>query len=246
MAADSSERAWNDSAELSFIDVSGNAETTSLSLSNKYSRQWGISTLIIDAAALKAQTVTRKLDDPAGVKYTKAVTAESYSLAGKYRRTIGEKLFWYGTSGWLRNQLSGIENRYTLGAGVGYQFIKTKQMSFVGEFGIDGTNENQVGNIKKSFGGVRGFLGYERLLSPTSKFNSELELLENLKDTDDLRAKFVNSVTATLTSKLAMKAGYTLLYDQQPTILTIAGTPPKEFELDKVDATLGLSLVVNF
>ena len=47
---------------------------------------------------------------------------------------------------------------------------------------------------------------YERKIGETSSFESELELLPNLEDTEDFLANFLAAVTARLTAKLALFA----------------------------------------
>jgi putative salt-induced outer membrane protein YdiY len=249
-------RPWSDVADFSLILTTGNSETTNFAFSNKYAYKWTESELTIDAAALRTETTTRTLSNPNGVVLetnTKATTAESYALGGKYRHTIHERLFWYGAVGWMRNRFAGVQDRTSGGGGVGYRFIKTDVHSLVGEAGADFTDETQVGGASDSFAGARAYLAYERNLSKTSKFNTDLELLENLDDTDDLRAKWVTSLTASLTAKTALKVSYTTLYDKQPVELLVApdatappGTPSALFEFDDLDTILAASVVVNF
>ena len=152
---------------------------------------------------------------------------------------------------WGRNKPSGIKDRASVGAGVGYQFVKDDKDNLAGELGLDYTDETQVGvpEVSDSFAGARGFLGYERKLSATSKFNAELELLENLDETSDWRGNAVASVTASLTQKLALKASYRLAYDNEPVQQVIPGPIPAQdaiFTVDKTDTILSIALVINF
>lgn len=246
-------RPWSDTADVSLIFTSGNSQNTNFAGSNKFLYKWTKSELTIDAAALRTESKDRVLTNPAGhadESRDSKVTAESYAAGGKYRYTITEGFFWYTGLGWMRNRPAGIDSRYAGGGGVGYRFLKTEGTSLVGEAGVDYTKEKQINGDRNSFAGAREFLGFDRALSPTSKFNAELEVLENFKESKDLRAKVMTSVTASLTKKLALKAGYTVLYDNQPVVVDVpgdtAGVATDTFVFDRVDSIFAASLVINF
>jgi putative salt-induced outer membrane protein YdiY len=249
-------RPWKDAADFSAIFTTGNSETKNFALSNKYAYKWTAAELTLDAAALRTENTTRTLSNPDGSVVetnTTATTAETYALAGKYRHDIHEGLFWYGGAGWLRNRFAGIDSRTSAGGGLGYRFFKTDVHSLIGEAGLDYTDESQVGGGSASFAGAREYAAYERSLSKTSKFTTDLELLENLDETKDVRAKSVTALVATLTARTALKFSYTLLYDNQPVEIAIApdatappATPSASFKFDKLDTILAASVVVNF
>lgn len=234
-------RPWSDQAELSIVNTTGNAESTNFAFSNKYVYTWSHSDVTVNAAALRTETTTIDTSLFPTVTETEQVTAESYLLDGKYRHDITQRFLWYGMARWYRNRPSGIDSREFAGAGIGYKFIASDVQSLTGELGVDYTREEQVGAPDSdSYAGARGFLGYERKLSPTSKFNAELELLDNLDDSDDWRGSGLVSVTASISSKLALKASYRALYDHQPVVLA------NGYEFKTTDTIFTASLVVNF
>ena len=103
--------------------------------------------------------------------------------------------------------------------------------------------------MTNNFTGARAFLCYELKLSVDSKFTSELELLDSLKDTSDLRAKWVTAVTGKLTAALALKASYTVLYDHKPVEVVVpgaGGAPDAVFVYNTTDTILATSLVWTF
>ena len=246
-------RPCTDQADVGIVVTTGNAKNTNLSLTNKLVYKWAKSDLTIDAAALRTESKDRVLTNPNGeVKESEVskVTAERYSFGGKYRSNLTERFLWYAGAGWFRDRPSGIQNNESGGAGIGYRFMKSDLQNLVGEFGADYTRERQVGGDRRNFGGARAFLGYDRALSKTSKLTSELELLDDLKDTVDWRGKWITAVTASLTQKMALKVSYTVLYRNQPVVVEVkgdtAGVPSAPFELDKTDTIFAASLVLNF
>lgn len=248
-------RPWTNTAELAAILTSGNSQTRNFALSNKFEYKWSEAELSILAAALRASNTNRSFENSDGALVTTETTetsAEAYSLDGKYRRNIREEFFWYAGAGWLQNRPTGIDSRIYGGGGIGYRFLKDDVQTLVGELGADYTDESRVFGGSASFAGARAFLGYERALSETAKFSSDLEILENLDDTEDLRAKWASAVTASLSTRTALKVGFTVLYDRQPVVRTVTDTvgpvfgPDLLVPFEKTDTILSASLVVNF
>ncbi|HKQ61564.1 MAG TPA: DUF481 domain-containing protein [Candidatus Polarisedimenticolaceae bacterium] len=246
-------RPWTDAAELAFVSTTGNSETTNLAFGNKFVYKWTKAEVTVDAAALRTETTTRVLTNPAGavvVDETSAVTAEAYSLAGKYRRQIQERLFWYVLAGWNRNRFAGIDDRTTAGGGIGYRILNGERHMLAAELGVDYTDESQVSGTSDSYGGARAFLGYQWQLNANAKFNEDLEVLENLDETSDLRAKSVTSITASISKKIALKGSFTVLFDNEPVEIVVpgdtVGVPDAVFQFDETDTILAASLVVNF
>src|SRR5262245_37203915 len=92
IAADEPARAkpWSDAAEFGIIMTSGNSEGTNFSLSNKFKYTWSNAELTCDAAALRTESRTRTISNPAPygtavVTDTTETTAATYGIAAKYR-----------------------------------------------------------------------------------------------------------------------------------------------------------------
>jgi len=114
------------------------------------------------------------------------------------------------------------------------------------------TDPTAAGQTGKRYVGARGFLAYHQRLSETAGLDGELELLDDLGNTTDLRARLLAAVSARLTSRLAMKVSYTINFDNQPAFRTVSvpttsnPTGKASFELDEIDTTLSASLVIDF
>jgi putative salt-induced outer membrane protein len=253
------ERPWKNKAELGLVVTSGNSESESFALSNEFEYAWDKAQLTIDASAIRVSNTKRTAENVAGelvVTKIDETTVETYALSGKYRRALSERMFWYARAGWIRDVQAGIDSRYGVGGGFGYRFFETDRHSLLGEAGVDYTDESLVNGASDSFAGLRVGLDYARTLSETAEWTSELDVNGNLDDTDDLRAVWANAVTASLTTKMALKAGYTIKFDNRPVVDFITTTEidpgtglpyePVPFEFDKVDTILSASLVINF
>jgi putative salt-induced outer membrane protein YdiY len=222
-AQQEAKRPWTYTAEFSLINSTGNTRARNLALANKYVHSWTKADVTIEAAALWIETQSVE-------------TAESYLLAGKYRRNITDRFLWYGLGGWSRNEFAGFTDRYTVGGGLGHRFLEPEPHGLVGEFGLGYTDEKRVPpNSDDNWAEARGFLGYSYKLSETAKLAAELEVFDNLNDMSDWRSRSAASVISAISKKLALKAGYTILHDNVP----VPG-------FKKTDTIFSASFVVNF
>jgi putative salt-induced outer membrane protein len=246
------ERPWTNTTELGLVTTTGNTETENLTLKNSFTYGWEKTTFKLDASMLTAEQTTREASNVGGtlvVEENTESTAENYRLSAKLRRTLRERVFAYGSASWDRDVFSGIDSRYVVGAGAGYRALDTETQKLALEIGAEYTDEQTVGAADSdSYAGARGAADYEWTFSETAKLTQELELLFNLEESDDYRVNSVTSVTAALTSKLALKTSYTVRYDNQPVVevLEAPGFDPVLFEFDKTDTILSASLVINF
>ena len=257
-------RPWSNVTDLGIAATSGNSESKNFAFSNKYAYKWTNSEFNLDAAALRAESTTRTITNIDGVVSENKVTtttAEIYAIDAKYKHNISERFFWYVRAGWVQNKPAGIDSRLLGGGGLGYTFIKSDTNLLTGELGVEYTDEQYTqptfipGEIdavdSNNFATARGFLGYEHKFNANSKFNGELEAWDNLDETSDWRARAMASFTASMTSKLALKVAYTLLYDAEPVVIDVAdtGAPPADpgqFEFDDTDSIFTATLVITY
>jgi putative salt-induced outer membrane protein YdiY len=247
------ERRWKNTAELALVQTSGNAESFTFSLRDNFVWNWASSSLTSEIFALRGEATNRILTNEGGAISESSeteVTAEQYALSSKYDRSINERLGWYGNLAWERNELSGIDSRFGAGVGVSYLFFENDVRKLIGEAGLGYVSEKPVSGDTREFARGRLFGRYERKISETSGFETEVELLPNLEDTDDLLVNFLAAVTASITSKMALRLSYTVAYDNQPIVVVVEGDDPDEpdgmFEFESADAILSASLVINF
>ena len=252
LGQDQPERSWENTAELGFVTTTGNTQTENLTFKNTFTYSWEKTSLKLEASMLNAEQTSRDARNVGGslvVDETTEKTAESYRLSGKVRRDLRERLFTYGAASWERDVFAGIDSRYVIGAGLGYKALTLPKHELSLEAGADYTDEQAVGDAdSETYAGARAAGDYLWKFSETAKLSQELELLYNLEESDDYRINSVTSVTAALTSRLALKTSYTLKYDNQPVVevLTADGFDPVIFEFDKTDTILSASLVINF
>lgn len=251
--AEGPERPWSNTADLSVVITGGNSGVLSIALSDKFTYRWTRSQVVFEAAGLKTRTEERDLVNEGGqveVRERSRTTAEEYALSGRYRYRFYEGAFAFSSAGWRRDEFAGIDNRYTGALGLGYQLLDAERTKLSIEVGTDWTREEPLDLAADEFVGAQVRTSLEQRLSDVAKLDSEVELLENLENTDDLRLNWFNAVTASLSEVFAIKLGYLVRYDNEPALEIVPGDDPGEpaatFAFDKTDTRFSASLVVNF
>jgi putative salt-induced outer membrane protein YdiY len=255
-AEDEPDKSWNNKTTLGLVNTSGNSEISNFAFANLFDQNWDRSRLEVEFSALRNETTTRVLSNPAGTAIetsTTELSAEKYAFGTKYIRTIHEKFDWYATLGWYRDEFAGIKNSYQGGGGLGYVFFQSDKHTLKGEAGIAYVQQDYVDGADQSFPEVRLFSGYARKLSESSKLDASLELLENLDDTSDIRINALIGATANLNKRVALSVSYEIRYDAVPVTVIVPGDPAALppipdalFEFDEIDTTLKAALVLNF
>ncbi|MFQ5524644.1 MAG: DUF481 domain-containing protein [Thermoanaerobaculia bacterium] len=250
---------WFDTAELALFASEGNAEVQTISLRNTATRRWQGASLEIAAGAVRAETTTTSRvavgtasDFVIRESSESMLTAENYFLRSRYDRELSKKLFWFAGLGWDRNEFAGINSRTAAFGGVGHVWQESKTTRLRTDYGATVTDQADVSGENDSFGGLRLSYDYWRRLNPSTSFESALIFDGNIDETSDYRADIVNSISATLSERLALKVSLQLLYDNLPAlgeVLVVQGdfvTGERILaELDSLDSILTVSLVAD-
>lgn len=247
-------RNWSNTAELALVETSGNSEAFTLSLRDTFAWKWGEDrTLTGEIFGLRAESTSRTLINEDGTVQEESVeelTGEQYSLSAKYDQIFSERLGWYADAGWEQNKLAGLQSRFTGGGGLSYYILRNDLQKLFGEVGLGYRMEKPVSGDSTEFPFLRLFGRWDRTITETSSFETDLEVIQNLDDTSDAVANLLAAVTAKISAKLALKLSYTVTYRTQPIVVEVDGDTPDEpkgqFEFDSTDTILSASLVIDF
>jgi putative salt-induced outer membrane protein YdiY len=175
------------------------------------------------------------------------VAAEAYGASAKYRHNLVSRYFAYGLGAWARILQAGIDDRWRGGGGFGAKLIEPQPHKLDVELGLEYNDESYVDGSSANFASLRAFVDYDYAISEHSTFSSDVELLQSLEDSDDLRINWPTSITASVSSKIALKLTYLVLYDHQPASLVVAPGPPPVLDVRKeFDGIFTTSIVVNW
>jgi len=141
---------WSDSAELGFVATRGNSQTSTFGLKNSLVHEHDKSRFEIKLGGIRVVTTDKNIfavgtaTDFEGVDGDPKTTAESYYFNGRYDRKITDRFFWFAGAGWDRNEPAGIQNRTTVGAGVGNIWIDVPRRNWRTDYAVTGTKEDDV------------------------------------------------------------------------------------------------------
>ena len=256
---------WSDTAELTLVFTGGNAEATTLGFRNELTGSWEHSSLSLELGALRAEstqttriaTGSSPLSFQVATRSARTLTAEQYFARGRYDRRLDGGVFWYAGWGWERNTFAGFDHRYMGDSGVGYTWLDNHLWIFETASGVGYTVQHDVNprpGADDGFAGVRFSYTLQRRITPNSIFSSDLVADENLEETTDFRADLTNAVSVTMTSRLALKVSWQLLYDHLPSLESLplhlpSGNPTGDtvlIPLASVDQIVTFALVANF
>jgi putative salt-induced outer membrane protein YdiY len=141
---------WSSRADVSVVISNGNSDTESLntlieSVLKKDKVQHAVSLLI---SREEAEEVTTK---------------DQVDLDYGYKRFISEKWYAAGNAEYFKDELKDIDQRITLGAGMGYQFWDNSFGALSAELGVSAVSE-EVGGENEDNPALRWGLEYKRYL----------------------------------------------------------------------------------
>ncbi len=252
---------WKATAELGFVLASGNSSTSTFSLATTVKREWAKDILTFKAYALTSRTTTitrtaqgTETDYTVTEEKTSQLTAENFALSGQYDHRLSQKVVLQASLGWDRNRFAGLAGRVIMTAGSGYAWVETKRTRFKTDAGFTYTWRQYFDQDATSFLGFRAVAKFEQKILETSGFLSEFIFDDNLKNTVDWRYDWTNSVTASISKALLLKASLRLVYanlpaDQSVPLYDPLGNPTGltvSVPLKKLDSYFTTSVVVNF
>ncbi|HEX5042297.1 MAG TPA: DUF481 domain-containing protein [Candidatus Polarisedimenticolaceae bacterium] len=255
---------WGDQAELSYVLTAGNSESSTLGFKNELKRTWEKATFSFKLAAIRAEATTffrTAVGTPDAFVFIEdkesSLTAENYLAALRYDRKVSDFLFWYGGASWDRNRFAGVENREIVEGGLGNVWVDRDDVKFKTTYALTYTDQEDVVEVPDqdgTFAGVRLGWDYLHAFGANTTYVNTLVLDDNLEDTSDWRGDMVNSLTVTMTKRLALKASLKWLYDAQPSFEAVPlqdtlGVPTGELalvELENLDTIFTTSLVLNW
>lgn len=251
------EKRWKDVAELTFVMTGGNAKASTLGFKNTLDHSWSSGSLQLSVGGIRTRTgtVTRTATGtPDNYEVTKTTdmetSAESYFAKSRVDRKLSERSFLFAGAGWDRNTFAGVDNRYAFVAGGGRTWFDEETRKLKTDLGLTYTIQDDVVEdpaADRHFAGVRGSYEYSRALTESTDIASVLVADQNLKETSDFRADWINSVSVAMSERLALKTAFRVLYDKSPALVAVPlGDGEVLTPLGKVDTVFTVAVVANF
>ncbi len=253
---------WSNSAELSYVVLSGNSDSSTLGVKNTYKWSRDNSTITVKAKAIRTESENkgdrRAVGTPTDFRVVageEQVTAENHKLETRYDRRLTEQVFWYGDLSWERDRFKGINNRTVGAAGIGNLWVHSKRVMFRTEYAATYTREDEVEDNPETddtFAGARISSLLEVRFGRNSTYSNEFAFDANLEESSDWRADMTNALSVTINHRLKLKVSLQWKFDNEPSLeeldLFDAGNPvgTVNAELDELDTIFMTSLVLDF
>ena len=213
---------WKDTAELSYVQTSGNSKTSTLSAKNLYNYDWEKTALEVVAGGL-------------GTSSRNTVTAEQYNASEKVSFKLAGKNYAFQKTAWDKNRFAGIKDRYDLALGLGRNLLDTADNKLSLEAGAGYIFEDRLLSDNQTFGTYRGYAKYIKSLSTTANASQDLEYLGNLKHSKGYRMNAETAIVTSISTHFSLKAAYLWKFTNSPA----AG-------FKKTDTITSMAIIVNY
>ena len=189
--------------DLGFVNASGNTDVTTLNAGEHLSYVTGPWTFAHELIAIEGRSHG-------------AETAAQYSSNLRVDRAFSPRFGAYALAGWYRNPFAGMGRRFGEGLGLTAKIVAQPRDVLSGEAGISFVQERNTAFVTNSFSAGRGALLYKHSFTGAANLQQALELLEDLKHSDDQRLNSETSLTAPLSRRISLKAAYLIRFQNLP------------------------------
>ncbi len=262
LEAGQSGEGWGYSGELSFVRADGNAESSTMGVANTVIRSWDRTEVKIESGGIRTRTTRfRRVAVGTASNYRIAdnreteVSAENYYLRGRIDLRFSNRTAVFVQSGWIRNTLAGVANRYVNVSGVSIRWAQDDRHGFRTGLGLTYTRQDDVvvdPTATGRFFGLQMSSEYRRNVTANTVWTSSLVVDGNGEDTSDLRGDWGNAVSVTMSERLGLKTNFRLLFDNQPSLASVPLESPEGTAAGtvlvrrrKLDRVLTVALVIS-
>jgi len=191
-------------SDFGYVSTSGNTEVTTLSVGEKLTQARG-------RLALE-QNFSLVYGEQTGTVITSNLRT---GLRADYK--IDALFALFGGVAYDRNAFAGIRRRFEEQIGLQFRAIAAPRDTVNFEGGGSVTQQTSTdGTESINFPSARMAIAWRHLFSAASYFQQNVEVLPNLKDTEDWRLNTESSLIAPISARIGVKVSYVIRYDNLP------------------------------
>lgn len=208
-AQDTTAKRVHVTADLGYVNTTGNTSLTSFNLGDKLT--------VTAGTVLITQTASLIYGRTSGVE-----TANNQTLRLRADQPLTKRLDVYGFGDYQRNKFAGIARRLSENVGLGYRALQAPRDSMSIQAGAGlvqesfyiapGSSVTQSDNFPIG----RAAAVYKHLFSESSYFQQTVEYLPNMTETADYRINSESSIVAPISAHFGLKASALIQYNNQP------------------------------
>jgi hypothetical protein len=249
----------SDNTELGLVLTGGNASSSSIGVRNVFTYKWTNATFSWEAGWVRAASrdgdryAVPTLGGFDVVEPPTAIDSQRLFSKVRYQRQLSARTDWFGNFDTVRDEPSNINRQFVLAGGLGTTWRKTERLTFRTAYGLSYTDEDLDIEGENRFAGYRLFYGLKALPQARTTIESELTFDGSFDNSDDVRTDWLNGVSVSINSSMALKSSLRVLYRNVPALEEIDLVGPfgvvlgsVDVEKKKLDTALTTSLVITF
>lgn len=206
--------------ELSYVNTSGNTNTSSLFGKLNLNKK-------LDEIELKAKASILKSKD------NDKKSANKYELELDYEHMMGDRLYAYIGSYYVNDEFSDYDSRFNIGPGVGYKFIYTNEQVLDIQGGFDYAVDKFDDRKTNRYLAPRTELNYKYKIKENIEFKQLLNYLISAKDSKKYFITSETGVFVKMMENLSLGVSYRVDY-------------VNETEKEKTDKKFLTSIIFDF
>lgn len=149
-------------------------------------------------------------------KNDSATTASTWHGSLRGDRSIGSRLSLYLLGNYDRNTFAGFDRRFEEGLGLAVQALRAPRDSIKAEAGLSYTEQHNTDSTANDFPAARVAGTYTHAFSKTAYFRQAVEVLPDLKVSQNLRFNTETALVASISANIALKGSYVVHFDNLP------------------------------
>ena len=223
-------------ADLGFVNASGNTSVTTLNLGEKFVANTAdkrvIFSQLFGAVSSKADGITN---------------AENYRAQVRLDYQLSGRLYAFGLTGWDKNTPGGVKRRFEETIGLAYKAVTMPNDELGLELGLSKFQQRNLvkaaGSFDDNFTAGRAAALYKHTFSKVSFFTQALDLIPNFDNSTDFRLNSESAFIAPISTNIGLKLGYAIRYDNFPGLKATSTTGER---LKKTDRFLTAGVTASY
>lgn len=193
---------WKSSVGISYVTVSGNSDSQTLSIAGEANRKGDQNELELKIGTMYGKSEGEKI-------------SEYWYGNAKYSHDVDKKIYLFGLAGVEGNKLSGYNSRLSFHPDVGYRFLEgTHELK--GEVGPGYVYEDRIGNGNLSYLSGRAYVKYIFHIAEHADFSQDGEYLHDFSDANNYRVNANTALVLKISEWISFKAGVKVQYVNDP------------------------------
>lgn len=191
------------SGEFSFVNTSGNSDSTSIGVRGEVLMR-------PDAWLLRTRAAFVRLESETGLE------AQSFTFLFRGERSVSPRLSLFGQYDYLRDRFAGLEHKNVVSGGVSFRAFESPRQTLILDAGFGVSNEQRLGADDATAAVLLAGAGYKLKISSTTDFTEDIRYEQSLAEGDEWRLDNAVAVVTRINSIFSLKVSNVIRYSNAP------------------------------